>query len=161
MGINLKAKDIMKRNVITINQNATISELSVILKEKKITGVPVVDNNNKLVGIISAADVIKRCDYVSKELAKYEDEPEYDPYDGCVHYHRYFTEEFFDAKVKDLMSTPVYSMSPEDSLLDVCKRLTEKHIHRVILAENSEVKGIIATLDIVAMLTSGRAEFIK
>ncbi len=161
MSVNLKAKDIMKKKVITINQNATISELSVLLKENKITGVPVVDDNNKLVGIISAADVIKRCDYVSKELAKYEDEPEYDPYDGCVHYHRYFTEEFFDARVKDLMSTPVYSMSPEDSLIDVCKRLSEKHIHRVILAENNEIKGIIATLDIVALFSEGRAEIIK
>jgi CBS domain-containing protein len=161
MGIDLKAKDIMKKNVITISPDATVSDLAMLLKDKKVTGVPVVDNKNKLVGVISGTDVIKRCDYISKELAKYEDEPEYDPYDGCVHIHRYFTEEFFNMKVKDLMSTPVYSMSPEASLVDVCKKITEKRMHRVILVEKDEVKGIIGTLDIVALFSEGRAEIVK
>lgn len=159
MAGELKAKDVMKKNVITINPEATVAELAQTLKDNRVTGVPVVDDNNKLVGVISGTDVIKRCDYVSKELARYEDEEDYDPYDGCVHIHRYFTEEFFDMKVKDLMSTPVYSMSPEDSLVDVCKTLSNKRIHRVILAENDEVKGIIATLDIVKLIADGKLQF--
>lgn len=158
MPSNIKAKDIMKKNVITINPEATVAELAELLKENRITGVPVVDNNNKLVGVISGTDVIKRTDFISKELAKYEDEPDYDPYDGCIHIHRYFTEEFFDMKVKDLMSTPVYSMSPNSNLQDICKTLWEKRIHRVILAENDEVKGIIATLDIVRLFAEGKAK---
>ncbi|HBS59361.1 MAG TPA: hypothetical protein DEA44_08855, partial [Firmicutes bacterium] len=47
----MKAKDIMVREVVTVNQSATINEIAKILNEHKISGAPVVDDAGKLVGI--------------------------------------------------------------------------------------------------------------
>jgi CBS domain-containing protein len=154
----LKAKDIMKKNVVTIHPDAAVKDLAEILNTNRITGVPVVDDEGELLGMISGTDVIKRCDYVNKELAKYEDEEEYDPFDGCVHIHRYFTEELFEMKIRDLMSTPVFTLTPDASFLDVCKVLTEKRIHRVTIAENGKLKGIIATLDVIKLISTGAVQ---
>ncbi|RJP25585.1 MAG: CBS domain-containing protein, partial [Candidatus Abyssobacteria bacterium SURF_5] len=55
----LLAKDIMTRDVITIHYSASIRDLSKLLSERGITGVPVTDENNRLLGMISMRDVIR------------------------------------------------------------------------------------------------------
>jgi len=153
----IKAKDIMATKVVTISPDDTVSTLAKLLNENRITGVPVVENN-KIVGVISGTDVIKRCDYVSKELARFEDEAEYDPFDGCIHVHRYYTEELFNMKIRNLMSTPAYTMSPEDDIKDICKLMADKRVHRVTIAVDNEVVGLIATMDIVKLVAQGKFE---
>lgn len=56
---DLIAKDIMTTNVITVKSDAIIGELSKILLNNKVSGVPVVDKEEKLVGIVTEADIIK------------------------------------------------------------------------------------------------------
>ncbi|HDL00686.1 MAG TPA: CBS domain-containing protein, partial [candidate division Zixibacteria bacterium] len=56
----LKAKDIMTKDVVTIHPEATVEELARLLIEHKISGVPVVDNENKLVGIVTENDLIRK-----------------------------------------------------------------------------------------------------
>ncbi len=55
----LTAKDIMTRDVITIHYSASIRELSRLLAENKITGIPVIDDDKRLVGMISMRDLIR------------------------------------------------------------------------------------------------------
>jgi CBS domain-containing protein len=53
-------KEIMSRDVLKISESATIAELTSILTRHRITGLPVVDNRGKLVGVVSEFDVIDR-----------------------------------------------------------------------------------------------------
>ena len=52
------AKDIMTQNLITVKKDLPIKELSKIFIEHKINGIPVVDNNGKLIGIVTEEDLI-------------------------------------------------------------------------------------------------------
>ncbi len=53
------AKDIMTRKVVTIAPDAELEELATLMVEKKVNPVPVVDEDGKLVGIVSQADVLR------------------------------------------------------------------------------------------------------
>ena len=55
-----KAKDIMTTDVIVAKKGDTISEVANVLISGKIGGLPVVDEDNKVVGIISETDIIKK-----------------------------------------------------------------------------------------------------
>lgn len=55
----IKLKDIMTRKVLTVREEDTVEKAAVILQEKKIGGMPVVDSDNKCVGIITNTDVFK------------------------------------------------------------------------------------------------------
>ncbi|WP_027178228.1 CBS and ACT domain-containing protein [Maridesulfovibrio bastinii] len=55
----IKLKDIMTRKVLTVSEDDTIEKAAVILQEKKIGGLPVVDSENKCIGIITNTDVFK------------------------------------------------------------------------------------------------------
>lgn len=56
---NLKVSEIMTRNLTTIQQNASIGEAARILLEKKFSGLPVLDDENHLVGIITESDIFR------------------------------------------------------------------------------------------------------
>src|SRR5450830_281746 len=55
----LLAKNIMTSGVVTVTPETSIGELSKILLENKISGVPVIDKEGKLIGIVSEADIIR------------------------------------------------------------------------------------------------------
>jgi len=55
----LKVKDIMSRNLITCGPEDTVEKAAVVMLENNVSGVPVVDNTGKLVGIITKGDVFK------------------------------------------------------------------------------------------------------
>lgn len=56
---NLKVSEIMTREPTTISQEATISTVAEIMLEKKFSGLPVVDDAGKLVGIITESDIFR------------------------------------------------------------------------------------------------------
>jgi len=56
----LKAKDIMKTDVITVSPETTVEELGRLLIKNRISGAPVLDTTNKLVGIVTENDLIKQ-----------------------------------------------------------------------------------------------------
>lgn len=56
---NLKVSKIMTRNPITIDQNASIGEAARLMLENKFSGLPVVDEQNHLVGIITESDIFR------------------------------------------------------------------------------------------------------
>ena len=55
----IKVRDLMKKQVYTANPDDTVEEAAAVLLEKKISGVPVVDENNRLLGIITRSDIFK------------------------------------------------------------------------------------------------------
>ncbi len=55
----IKVRDLMKKPVYTAKPDDTVEEAAAILLEKKISGLPVVDENNRLVGIITRSDIFR------------------------------------------------------------------------------------------------------
>ncbi|NLO26785.1 MAG: CBS domain-containing protein, partial [Actinobacteria bacterium] len=110
----LRVKDIMQTDVVTVVSDTTVEELADLLAEHKISGVPVIDGEDLVVGMVSEADVIMQ--------------------DADLHFPRYvqllesiiylesvrkFEERYrkaFGAKVADIMSTEVVTVSPEASV---------------------------------------------
>ncbi len=55
----IKIRDLMKKSVYTVQPNCTVEEAAAILLEKKISGLPVVDENNRLLGTITRSDLFR------------------------------------------------------------------------------------------------------
>ena len=101
----LKVRDIMRTDVVTVGPDATVRELADLLAEHKISGVPVVDEDGRLLGIVTEGDVIIQ----DADLHF----PHYVQFLESIIYLesvRKFEERFkkaFGAKVADVMSTEV------------------------------------------------------
>ena len=59
--LKLSIGDVMTRNLITVSQDDDLKDAIELLVENKISGLPVVDQDQKLVGVISAIDVLRYC----------------------------------------------------------------------------------------------------
>ncbi|WP_250674204.1 CBS domain-containing protein [Paraclostridium ghonii] len=143
-----KAKDIMTTDVKVAREADTIQDIANILITEKIGGVPVVDEDNKVVGIISETDIIKKEKYVNP--------PEYITFlQGliCINDFKKIERDIKDisaTKVKDLMSKDVIKVYEDDTFDDIANIMIKQSVNRVPVVDvNDKIKGIICRYDII------------
>lgn len=135
-------KDIMKTSVKTAEANTLIKDIASIMCLNKISGVPVVDSNNKLVGVLSEKDILVAMfpdvQQIMQEGAKTDFESiEFD-------YKR-----LLDKKVGDLMTQTVASVTPDMPLLKAASMMCVKKIRRIPVTDNNNnLVGIISIGDV-------------
>lgn len=147
----LKAKDIMTRDVITVRPSTTIEELARILMEHRISGVPVVDDNGNLTGVVTENDLISQ----NKRL------------------HIPTVVRLFDAfivlespasmekelkkmtanTVADICTKDIITVGEEAELEEVATIMYEKKVHLVPVVDGKSIKGIIGKMDIIKGMT--------
>lgn len=143
-----RAKDIMTTDVIVANKDDVIANVANLLIKEKIGGLPVVDEENKVVGIISETDIMKKESHVDSprmlnliqgiifldDMKKFEDEMR-----AIAAY-----------KVEDLMSKDIITVNENDTFDYVANVMINKSINRVpVVDENNFLKGIICRYDII------------
>ncbi len=141
-------RDIMVKEVITVKKDASVEELSELLVKNKISGVPVVDDKGKLVGIATEGDLIIK--------------------DSDLHFPRYFKlldsiiyleslnkfkknlKKFLGTKVEDVMTAQVRTVKEETPVSDAANMMIKYNINRVpVLDSKDELTGIVTRADIV------------
>ena len=118
----LEAKDIMIRKVLCIKKDTPVVDAIRLLVENHITGVPVVEDDMTLLGILSEQDVLRL-------------------------FHTYDDEK--DRTVYDFMTHPAIHFEENEPLLDVCFCLRDNSIRRVPVTSNGKVVGVISRADIL------------
>lgn len=150
-----KAKDIMTKNVTCVKPDMKINELDKIFVGSRITGAPVTDENDDLIGVVSKSDIVS---YDFKKGMHASSMSDYYSDTGLA--PQQMTDDFIetneinlvDATVKDLMVKDVYTGKADDSIFDISKMMYEKRIHRLVIAEGQKVLGIVSTLDILKVV---------
>lgn len=117
----LKAKDIMKTNVLAVNSHTDIYRAIRIMVENNVTGLPVVRDDLTLVGIVTEKDVLRL-------LYAIEDRP---------------------GNVERFMTQPVVAFDQEDHIATVADGLAAHHFRRVPILNGGRLVGIISRKDIV------------
>jgi CBS domain-containing protein len=145
---NKKAKDIMTTDVKVAKQTDTIKSIAKILIHEKIGGLPVVDEDNRVVGIISETDIIKKEKHVAV--------PEFITFLQGVIYLEDFKkmekdiQDIAAVQVKDLMSKEVIKVYEDDTFDDVANIMIKKSVNRVpVVDKDNKIKGIICRYDII------------
>jgi CBS-domain-containing membrane protein len=146
----LKAKDIMTRDVITIKPGETVEALARLLIEHKISGVPVVDEDDMVVGIVTENDLIRKnarfhiptiirlfdayimlgTDKAEKEIKK-----------------------MAATEVRDICTEDVVSIEEDTSLEEIATIMSDKHVHLLPVLKSGKVVGIVGKADMVRAMT--------
>ncbi len=143
----MKAKDIMVREVITVKRDQTVEDVIKLLMERNISGLPVVDDENHVVGIVTEGDLI----YRSKELKL----PSYFTIlDGYI-----FLEspkgmedqirKMVGYRVEDIMTVKVITLDEDDSIEKAASIMTDKKVNRLPVLKDGKLVGIISRRDII------------
>jgi len=135
----MKVKELMTSNVLSVKKDLSIRRLIKLLDENKITGAPVVDDEGKLIGIVSSKDVIRAIDHLIRVHISIDEQQE--------HKGKYNW-------VEGVMTTEVITANEEDDVRDVFRTMVERKIHRIPVVRNGELVGIISSQD-ACRLVSG------
>ncbi len=118
----LKAKDIMTKQVITIRKDTPVFEALELLWKNDITGIPVVEDDMTLVGVVTEKDVLRL--FWADEDQKNETSSSF-------------------------MTQPAVHFDENEALPDVCDCLMNYSLRRVPVTSNGKVIGIISRTDII------------
>lgn len=138
--------DIMTREVLTIRPEKTVRELASLLAHARISGVPVVDESGKLVGVVSQTDVAA---YASHALPTSRDPHGY--YQGVWCAPGEFPT-MGEALVADIMAPYAYFAHEETSLIELADLMLDRRIHRILVLRSGQVVGIVSSLDLIRAL---------
>lgn len=151
-------EDAMEENVIILNKSDKISDANKILAKFGISGVPIVDDDNNLVGILSEGDIMSLIEVPELDINPILPSP-LDVFELPIRMKHEF--DLIEAAIKkassliveEIMTTNVITISGKNSLSDAAEIMDKKSVNRLpVLNENNELVGIITRGDIIAAL---------
>jgi len=119
-----KVKNIMKTNVIYVTKDTPINKAIELLRKNNITGMPVVNEDKTLAGIISEKDVVKLL---------------YTPINQ-------------NNKVENYMTKKVIAFDHEASIISIADCFIKNNFRRVPILANGKVVGIISRKDVISYI---------
>ena len=128
----------MQRHVVTVREDLPLSDLCDVFQQEHIHGAPVVDESGALIGFVSQEDVL--FGMMGTSLA------------GAG------TPDAGGPAVRDVMTSPAVFATEETKFVDVCRLMWQLRIHHVPIARQGRVTGIISSLDLCRVITSGETE---
>jgi CBS domain-containing protein len=122
----IRAKDVMSTHVATVRQDANVVEIIRHLVEKKVTGLPVVSEDRRLLGIVTEKDILEILLHDKDVKGK---------------------------TAKDLMTTQITCFDEDEDLMKIFKCLVESNFRRVPILSEGKLVGIISRADIIKFLS--------
>ncbi len=143
----LKAKDIMTKEVRTVKPFTTIEDLARILIEHNVSGVPVVNDDGDLIGIVTENDLISK----NKRL--------HIPtvmrlFDAYIMLESPATIEKEMRKmaavtVNDILIKDVIAVTEETTVEEIATIMAEKNVHLIPVVSGKKIRGIIGKMDVI------------
>ena len=118
----LETKEVMTKQVICTERDTPIVEAIRLMATNHVTGIPVVEDDMTLVGMLSEQDVLRL-------------------------FHTFDDEK--DRTVNDFMTQPAIHFEQEECLLDVCYCLRDNSIRRIPVTSDGKVVGVVSRSDIL------------
>jgi CBS-domain-containing membrane protein len=151
----MKARDVMVGKVIATHPEASVSEAVKLLVDNDVSALPVVDDEGRVVGIISEADIMRRAEIGTEKRRPWWLEAVPPGAELAEEYAR-----SHGKRVEELMSSDVISAS-EDTPLEEIASLLEKHrIKRVPILKDGRLVGIVSQSNLVQALAAAGSKVI-
>jgi len=112
----MQAKEIMTQNVVTVHPSTTIKEAMTLLAEKRISGLVVTGEDDKIIGVITEKDLLVAYDFLRDT----------------------------SDKIETFINKNVVSITAETSMDEISRLLVEKNIKRVPVLKDGEVLGVVS-----------------
>jgi CBS domain-containing protein len=144
----MKAHEIMTRDVITVRPETSVRDIAGLMVEKHISGVPVLTDDGRIVGIISESDLLHRTEVETERRRKW--------WFRAFGDNKQLAQDFAKAhglKAHEVMSRYVVSVREDAELRDVADILDNRRIKRVPVIESNRLVGIITRGDLVRALS--------
>lgn len=150
----ITAKDIMSTEIISVKLDTPVKEMARIMAEKRVRCLPVFDDENRLMGVVTEEDLVHQ--------------------DARVHFPTFFhflesyivlptslkkfeedLKKAVGSRAEEVMDTNYPTVYPHSILSEIASRMVEKDLEYVLVVDEGELVGIITRADVVRTLAEG------
>ncbi len=143
----LTAKDVMSKKVIQVKRDLPIKELSKLFIKHNVNGFPVVDDNDKVIGIVTEADLIDQNKNLHMPTV-------ISLFDAVIYLE---SDHKFNKEVKKMTGTTVDDIytpkpvivDPQTSLSECATLMANKNIHTLPVVDKGKLLGVIGKIDLI------------
>ena len=148
----MKARDIMSTKVVTVSPETSVRDIAALMVEKHVSGLPVLNDNGTLVGMISEGDLLRR-----PELGTEKHRRRWASFfSGADEQAREFTKSH-GLRAGDVMTAQVLHVSEDTSLGDVVNLMEKHRIKRLPVLRDGKLVGIVSRVDLLRALAVQQA----
>lgn len=148
----LKAKEVMTKDVVTVRRETSVRDLALIFTERRISSVPVVDDNGDLVGIVSESDLIEQDKNLHIPTVV-------SIFDWVIYLEsdKRFEKELQKMTaqtVGEIYSEEVLCVTPDTPVSEVADIMSSKRVHAVPVVEGGRVVGVVSRIDLIKTMVA-------
>ena len=136
LGETMKVADIMQTDVRTVTSDTPVSEVVVSLADAQVTGLPVVDARNRVIGVVSSTDLID----AQAETRSAEE-------------RQILLEQ---TPVRDIMTPKPLMIESTAEVQEAARHMLYAEVRRLFVEENGVLVGVISQTDIVRAVATGK-----
>jgi CBS domain-containing protein len=145
----MKVEDLMTTTVVTVRPGTPLKEVARILVAEQISGLPVVDGNGAVVGVVAESDLIAKETGTPLPVRR-----------GRLPWrrHREGVPKFHGKVAGDVMTSPAITMEPYRSVAAAAQMMLDGRIHRLPIVGYGQLVGIVTASDLVRAFARGDEE---
>lgn len=145
------AKDIMETAVITVGPDTTVEELADVLVNNKVSGVPVVDEEGNLLGIVTEGDLLH------KEISPRVPitiSPVFGGLASLKDFEKYQSDmkKLSATKASEIMTTKLYTVQETADIKEIASLMVDNKVNRIPVLIGTKLAGIVSRADIIKTL---------
>src|SRR5256885_790814 len=118
----MKVNEIMTRDPKTAQLDNTLKEIAALMKNEDVGSIPIVDDDDKLVGIVTDRDIVVHCIAENKEAS--------------------------NTTIKDILNKKLTTIKPNTNVKKTTQLMAEKQIHHLPIVEDGDLINIMSINDI-------------
>ncbi len=143
----VRVKDVMTPAPICVTGPTDLQELASIFEDNGISGAPVLDTQNQVVGVVSKTDLITRCLEHTAGVAAGDT---LSVFSGLAAGTGSSLDPESLGSVQDFMTTDPVTATADEAVVEVARRMAAERVHRVVVVDDRQrAIGIVTTLDVL------------
>ena len=146
--MNTTVKDVMTTHVVAVRLKATYKDMATRLREFRVSAFPVLDNDNRVVGVVSEADLL------AKEALEYS---AHGVAGGILHSRERAKAAAVTAA--DLMTKPAVTIGPDETVSHAARLMYSRKVKRLpVVDDRGRLVGIVSRADVLSVFSRPDAE---
>lgn len=142
--------DIMSTDVVTVGPETPVSQIAILMSQNDIGGLPVVDKDGDIVGVVTEVDLIVRntrfkmpAFFTILDMIFYLETPQ--------HYEERL-EHMLGTTAEEIMSKPAKTVAPNATIKELAELMVERRMNPIPVVDNGRLVGIVSRSDIVRLM---------
>ena len=151
-----RVRDIMTKDVVSVGPEASVSEIARLMWERSISGVPIVNENREVLGMVTELDLVVR-------NTRFKLPGFFTLLDATIYFEtpahiRERLKHILGVTAGEIMSHPAATIAADATIEELAELMVDRHVTPVPVVENSMLVGIVSRADIVRLMAQAWEE---